>query len=137
MSPELLFVYGTLRRDCISPMDSLLSRHCDFFAPARCQGTLYDIAGYPGVTASNNPHNHVYGELYRVRNARQLWPPLDHYEHCSNAFSKPQQYVRKKQQILYGDNESVRAWLYLYNWKTGGLRKIASGDYLRYLQSNL
>lgn len=136
MSDELLFVYGTLRQGLVSPMDKLLARHCDFFTTASFQGTLYDVAGYPGVTESNNPANRVVGELYRVRRGRQLWPLLDHYEHCSSAFTKPHQYMRKKRRIMLADDEPLQAWIYLFNWKTGGLRKIASGDYLRYLQDN-
>lgn len=136
MSTDLLFVYGTLRQGLNSPMQGLLDRHCEFFAPASFQGTLYDVAGYPGAVDSHKPANRVYGELYYVSNCLQFWPRMDHYEHCSNAFAKPHQYARKIRPVLVGDNEIIQAWIYLFNWKTGALRKITGGDYLQYLPDN-
>lgn len=130
---EYLFVYGTLRMGIYSPMDKLMSLHCQHMSEARFQGNLYDIAGYPGVTDSNTTENYVYGEVFRVQRAKQLWPKLDHYEHCSNAFPRPYEYVRKKRPVLLTNGENLQAWIYLFNWKTGGLLKIPSGDYLEYL----
>jgi|TARA_B110000495_G_C22507421_1_gene310773 gamma-glutamylcyclotransferase (GGCT)/AIG2-like uncharacterized protein YtfP len=134
VSNELLFVYGTLRKGAISPMDKLLSLHCEFFADAFIQGILYDVDGYPGVIESHTLENKVYGELYTIRWASQLWPRLDHYEHCSNAFQKPHEYARKKRPVSLVNGQNIQAWIYLFNWKTGGLLKIPSGDYLSYLQ---
>ena len=115
-------------------MDKLLARHCEFFADAFMQGILYDVDGYPGVTESVNPADKVYGELYKIQWATQLWPRLDHYEQCSNAFVKPYEYVRKKRTVSLKNGENVQAWIYLFNWKAAGLFRIHSGDYLRYLE---
>jgi len=136
MPNELIFVYGTLRKELVSPMDKLLTRHCEFFAEAFMQGILYDVGGYPGVTQSVNPADKVYGELYKIQRATKLWPRLDHYEQCSNAFLKPYEYVRKKRPVLLENGEKVQAWIYLFNWKAAGLFRIHSGDYLRYLQGH-
>jgi len=134
MNHEYLFVYGTLRRGATSPMDKLLARHCEFSSEAFIQGVLYDIGGYPGVTESAKPADKVYGDLYKVQWATQMWPKLDYYEHCSNAYVKPHQYARKKRPVSLENGETIQAWVYLFNWKTGGLFKITSGDYLNYLE---
>ena len=134
MSNELLFVYGTLRKGAISPLDKFMARHCEFFADAHLQGKLYDIGGYPGATASVNHADKVYGEIYEIKWASQLWPQLDHYEHCSRAFAKPYEYVRGKNSVLLANGEKVQAWVYLFNWKVGGLLRVHSGDYLRYIE---
>lgn len=134
MSDDLLFVYGTLRRGIVSPLDELMAQHCEFHADATMQGILFDVAGYPGAITSTNPANRVIGELYAVRRPRQLWPRLDHYEHCSNAFPKPHEYVRKMRTFSLENGEDIRAWVYLFNWKSGGLFRVQSGDYLQYLR---
>ena len=136
MKHEYLFVYGTLRKGVTSPMDALLARHCKFYSEAIVRGILYDVGGYPGVIESAKSSDKVYGDLYKVQWASQLWPKLDYYEHCSSAYVKPHQYARKKRAISLDNGETVQAWIYLFNWKTAGLYKIASGDYLSYLKCN-
>jgi gamma-glutamylcyclotransferase (GGCT)/AIG2-like uncharacterized protein YtfP len=69
--------------------------------------------------------------------SHQFWPSLDHYEHCSNAFPKPHEYVRKMQSFSLKNGEEVRAWVYLFNWKSGGLFRVQSGDYLEYLENRV
>ena len=135
MSAEFLFVYGTLRKGFLSPFDERMAQHCKFYADATMQGILFDVTGYPGAVTSTNPANRIVGELYTLKRAQQLWPHLDHYEHCSNAFPKPHEYVRKKTPISPRTGKDVNAWTYLFNWKTGGLLQIKSGDYLNHLKN--
>jgi gamma-glutamylaminecyclotransferase len=60
-----LFVYGTLKRGC--------SNH-RFLAAQRFVGVartvpgyrLYDLGGYPGITAQSNDHDGVIGEVWEV-----------------------------------------------------------------------
>jgi gamma-glutamylcyclotransferase (GGCT)/AIG2-like uncharacterized protein YtfP len=135
MNNELIFVYGTLRQGTASPMEKLLARHCTFVAEAFLQGILYDLGGYPGVIESANPTDKVLGELYQIERGYQLWPRLDHYEQCTIDFTEPHEYVRRKRSVLLNHGEQVQAWVYLFNWRADDLVKIASGDYLSYLNN--
>lgn len=136
MNNELIFVYGTLRQGTASPMEKLLERHCTFFAEAFLQGILYDLGGYPGVIESIHPTDKVLGELYQVERGYKLWPQLDHYEQCTIDFPEPHEYVRTQRSVFLANGEQVQAWVYLFNWHAGDLKKIASGDYFSYLKSH-
>ncbi|MEZ5524449.1 MAG: gamma-glutamylcyclotransferase family protein [Pseudomonadales bacterium] len=136
MSDELLFVYGTLRRGITSPLDELMAQHCEFRTDATMQGILFDVAGYPGVTESLDPSHRVVGEIYRVLDAQALWPTLDHYEQCSNAYPTPHEYIRKKLTVLTPDGENILAWAYLFNWDASGLLRIDHGDFVKYVINN-
>ena len=53
MEPECrhLFVYGTLRRGSGHPMSRFLAARARLLAGARVPGRLYDLGGFPGLTA--------------------------------------------------------------------------------------
>lgn len=46
---NLLFVYGTLRKDVRNSMFHLLAREARFVGRARMQGLLFDLGDYPGL----------------------------------------------------------------------------------------
>jgi gamma-glutamylcyclotransferase (GGCT)/AIG2-like uncharacterized protein YtfP len=132
MTDELLFVYGTLRRDTESEMYRLLASYADFIAEGSYQGRLYKVDYYPGVVPSDNPAEKVVGEVYRLRNLQIVLPKLDQYEECGPEFSEPTEYVRRHQEIELSDGTKSRAWVYLYNHPTDKLEWIPSGDFLAY-----
>ncbi len=132
MTDELLFVYGTLRRDTESEMYRLLARYADFVSRGTYQGRLYMIDYYPGVVPSDDPAEKVAGEVYRLRNSQIVLPKLDQYEECGAGFPRPTEYVRKRQEIELLDGAQCRAWVYVYNHPTDKLVQIPSGDFLAY-----
>jgi gamma-glutamylcyclotransferase (GGCT)/AIG2-like uncharacterized protein YtfP len=130
MTSDLLFVYGTLMRGFDHPMAQLLSRSADFVGEARCRGRLYRIKHYPGLVASDDPAEAVFGELYRLRQPQALLREFDMYEACGEGFVEPTEYVRRMLPVVSGEGAAGEAWTYLYNWPVAHLPRIASGRFL-------
>src|SRR3978361_591929 len=126
MTSDLLFVYGTLMRGFDHPMAQLLSRSADLIGEARCQGRLYLIKHYPGLTLSEHPADIVFGELYRLRDRAALLGECDMYEACGDGCPEPTEYLRKMLQVTQEAGTASEAWTYVYNWPVTGLPHIAS-----------
>jgi gamma-glutamylcyclotransferase (GGCT)/AIG2-like uncharacterized protein YtfP len=129
MTSDRLFVYGTLMRGFDHPMAQLLSRSADFIGEARCQGRLYLIKHYPGLVLSDDPADVVFGELYRLRAPQELLREFDMYEACGEGFAQPTEYIREMLPVTQND-QTEKAWTYLYNWPVAQLPRIASGRFL-------
>jgi gamma-glutamylcyclotransferase (GGCT)/AIG2-like uncharacterized protein YtfP len=138
MTPDLLFVYGTLMRGFDHPMARLLSANADFVGEARCRGRLYLVKHYPGLVLSDDPADIVHGELYRLRAPDELLRELDMYEACGEGFAPPTEYLRRMLPVTPADDAAgaaslqapTEAWTYLYNWPVDGLPRIESGRFL-------
>ena len=130
MISDCLFVYGTLMRGFDHPMARLLSRSADFIGEARCRGRLYLVKHYPGLVASDDPADIVFGEVYRLRARDELLREFDMYEACGADFPEPTQYVRKVLRVSLDDGAASEAWTYIYNWPVAHLPRIASGRFL-------
>ena len=124
-----LFAYGTLMRDAGHPMHKVLSRGAQYLGEAWFTGRLYRVHHYPGVVASNNPDDKVFGELYALSSLRETLGELDDYEGCGVGASKPTEFVRSLAHVHRSDGASVEAWIYLYNRPVGGAPRILSGRY--------
>lgn len=130
MDRDYIFVYGTLRRDLADGMHRLLAGRCEFLSYGFMQGRLYEVNGYPGAVESENEEERVFGEIYRVTDSGLL-SMLDEYEECSDSFTEPREYVRKKVPVAVAGGRVVSAWVYVYNHETGGLGRIESGDFTK------
>ena len=130
MTPDLLFVYGTLMRGFDNPMAKLLSGNADFVGEARCRGRLYRIKHYPGLLLSDDPADIVYGELYRLRERDALLREFDMYEACGEGFAEPTEYIRRMLPATLADGAKSDAWTYIYNWPVSDQARIASGRFL-------
>jgi gamma-glutamylcyclotransferase (GGCT)/AIG2-like uncharacterized protein YtfP len=130
MTSDRLFVYGTLMRGFDHPMAQLLSRSADFIGEARCRGRLYLIKHYPGLVASDDPAEIVFGELYRLRHPEALLREFDMYEACGEGFKEPTEYVRRMLSVMSDEGVASEAWTYIYNWPVTGLPRIATGRFL-------
>ena len=126
MSPDYIFVYGTLRRAVNNEMSQLLFKHATFIDEASFQGKLYQIDYYPGAVASDNADDIVKGEVYLLNQAEVLLPLLDKYEEFGPTFPEPNEYLRQQQQILLNNGRLITAWMYVYNHATEGLKLIQS-----------
>ena len=129
MTPDLLFVYGTLMRGFDNPMAKLLSGNADFVGEARCRGRLYRIKHYPGLLLSDDPADIVYGELYRLRERDALLREFDMYEACGEGFAEPTEYIRRMLPVTLADGAKSDAWSYIYNWPVSDQARIASGRF--------
>jgi gamma-glutamylcyclotransferase (GGCT)/AIG2-like uncharacterized protein YtfP len=130
MNSDQLFVYGTLMRGFDHPMAQLLSRSADFVGEARCRGRLYLVKHYPGLVASDDAEDVVFGELFRLRQPAELLAEFDMYEACGEGFAEPTEYIRRMFPVTTAEGASGEAWTYLYNWPVDHLPRIASGRFL-------
>lgn len=103
-----------------------------FFGPATFQGKLYDVGTYPAAVPSDDPADHVQGELYALHDPPATLARLDAYEACSPSDPPPHEYVRATVPVTLPTGEVLPAQIYLYGWPVAGLTPVASGDYLRW-----
>lgn len=120
-APELLFVYGSLRRG--EPMfDALgLERALEYVSEGTFRGDLYDLGDYPGAVAADGV---VKGEVYRIKDATIL-DALDRYEEFDPDNPGNSLFVRQLIQVP----EAGAAWTYLYNGDRKDGRHIPSGHW--------
>lgn len=128
---ELLFVYGTLRRDHQNNMYRLLARYATFKTEAWYQGRLYLVSHYPGAVPSEHSSEKVFGEVYELTAPEIILPQLDEYEECSEHFVAPTEYVRQRVGLTSIHNEALTAWMYVYNLPVEPLALIPSGDFYK------
>ncbi len=130
MSCDYLFVYGSLRKDHSSPASEVLDNYAEFVGEATFQGKLFKIDWYPGVIASDDPNDIVFGEVYKISDKNKVLPKLDRYEGCSPTDPKPHAFVRKQRLVTLDNGGTIDAWIYLYMRPVSGKDRIDSGDYL-------
>lgn len=118
-------------------MSHVLVQHGEYFADGYMQGKLYEINGYPGAIESDNPADKVYGELYRIIVRDFVLLQLDEYEECTDKYPVPHEYNRKKLPIFLANEDSVIAWVYVFNHNVANFMEIESGDYVNYLDLSL
>lgn len=128
MQQTYVFAYGTLRAQ--TARGDLLTRFGEYIGEGVIQARLYEVAGYPGVVAADNPSAVVTGEVYRLRQPRIAWPTIDRYEGCAMDSPQPHEFERELTSVLMSDGRRLTAWVYFYRRDVGGLRQIFSGDYL-------
>ncbi len=127
MAGELLFVYGTLKRNGGNPAHRNLQLWAEYVSEATFQGRLYLVDWYPGAVPSRVPGEVIHGELYRLRDPRRAWHELDRYEGCGGAASE---YERCQRPVVLQSGAELRAWIYLYRRATDGLEHIESGVFV-------
>ena len=95
MSPDVLFVYGTLRRGAQSPMTRFVARNTVFVGRASVRGQLYSISHYPGLMPSDDPRDQVVGDVLRLASPTAILKRLDIHEGCGPGARKPAEYRRE------------------------------------------
>ncbi len=127
---DRLFVYGTLRRGSGSAAHDWLVRRAELLGQAWCQGRLYRIAHYPGLVLSEDTHDRVFGEVYRLHQPESTLAALDRYEECGPGFPEPTEYVRRELPVTLNSGEPLMAWVYQYNRTVSEDAWIPGGDFL-------
>lgn len=123
-SPDLLFVYGTLRPALAVGLPRQLVGDLELVGAARVAGRLYDLGDYPGMVAGEGL---VHGDLLRVRDAERL-AAIDAYEGCGG----PEALFRREAVLVeLADGTQAEAWAYFYAQPVGRGREIVDGDYAR------
>ncbi|MBD2702544.1 gamma-glutamylcyclotransferase [Spirosoma sp. BT702] len=126
---DYLFVYGTLRASFQNPFAQYLRQYSRYVGEGIFSGQLFDIGTYPGAIYQPDSSSFVRGDVYDIsQHKSELLLRLDEYEGIGATFAQPQEYVRE---IITADcvGETLRCWIYLYNFPVDGKRLIGSGDY--------
>lgn len=119
MQEEIVFVYGTLRKNL--PWHHLL-KTSSFLGEGKTKEKFALYADNIPFVFENNKISNITGELYQVDS--KILKILDSLE------GHPNWYCRKKTTIISKDKE-IESWLYFYPKRIKGLL-IDSGDYLDY-----
>jgi gamma-glutamylcyclotransferase (GGCT)/AIG2-like uncharacterized protein YtfP len=128
---DTLFVYGTLMRG--EPRHHLVADHVVAACPARCEGSLVHMGGYPAMidpdpALTYEARGQVQGELLLIDGLEDLLPTLDQVEGCTAAGKQDGLYRR----VLRGVDMGVvrrEAWVYLLEDHVKRGPKIPSGSW--------
>lgn len=129
MMPDLIFVYGTLKRGYDHLMARRLADEADWIGPATCRGSLYLLGAYPGLVLSPDEGGFVHGDLYALRGDANLLAALDDYEGCGTSDPEPHPYLRATIDVMMPGGPVTQAWTYVYRRPIDGLPLIASGRF--------
>ena len=134
MAAEYLFVYGTLRKGFAPGSVLIPQNHVTFIGKGFLQGRLFEVDDYPGAILSENPADRVRGEVYSLHEPQAVLARLDDYEGCGANHPEPHEYKREKHTVSLEEGGPVMAWVYLFTGPTDSLRRIVSGDYMKFVQ---
>lgn len=129
MKNNLVFVYGTLRREGSNPIEQFAD--AEFVGNATVPGRIYDLGWYPGFrfTSDYNDTSEVIGEVYKVD---QLGlERLDAYE------GAPYLYQRKNTLARLESGEDVPVFIYEFNDIPAETQLMPSGDFLKHEERHL
>ncbi len=127
-TPDLLFVYGTLRRGSDHANAARLASQSDWLGTATLAGALYRVSWHPALVLGGT--DRVSGDLVRLHNPSASMPWLDAFEGCGQSNPPPHDYRREICAVTTSDG-SANAMVYIWNLPLTGLAPITSGDWLQ------
>lgn len=131
MHGRYCFFYGTLMSNFHNPLQEEVIPFLTYVGPARINGYLYDIGGYPGLVPDASG-GQVYGEVYELpAEHNELLVLLDDYEGIGKQHREPYEYQRVMLPVQL-DEDKVNGWVYAYNAPLNNCPLIPSGDYRTY-----
>ena len=133
-APRYLFVYGTLLDAHSNEFGKLLDSRSRAIRPARLRARLYDVGSYPAAILSSNAEDVVHGLVYHLPDDPELLEIIDAYEGWYPENPQQSEYRRQEVTVEIASTEA-RAWAYLYNRPSEGLKHIPSGSYREHLAS--
>lgn len=112
MNPQLVFVYGTLKKGNHNHHLIAKANYCGKAHTTKSEYQMYHLGGFPGVTKGDRV---IYGEVYMVN--EDVMKSLDRLE------GHPSFYERILVPVgIYGDKKgeetSTKAWIYIYKGDT-------------------
>jgi len=114
---HFLFVYGSLLSGFKSPAYEYISKYFKLRGNASVKGTIYDMGTFP-VGTSNDTGRIIRGELYEIRNPKELsfiLAQLDDYEGLYPDDGEDIYYKRELVATTTEVGDEVIAWIYWYN----------------------
>jgi gamma-glutamylcyclotransferase (GGCT)/AIG2-like uncharacterized protein YtfP len=130
--PELLFVYGSLRRGSGSLMSERLASEATHVGDATVAGALYDTGTFPALRPDVDPTARVHGEVWALRpeTTETLLAMLDQYEGYAPDARFGSLFRRVRVPVRFEDGSEREVWVYEYNHGTDQTSRVLSGDWL-------
>jgi len=130
LTSDYLFVYGTLLQNLDNELSKFLHDNSTIVGKAYFIGKLYKISWFPGAVLSENNSEKVYGTFVKIKDIISVFNILDPYEGFNKRNPKSSLFIRQLVTIFDENQQSYKAWVYLYNQKVNEQSRITSGDYL-------
>jgi len=124
-SPQLVFVYGTLRR---GGSNHFRLAGAEFVAQGTITGRMYRIDWYPGLVL-DDAGDEIHGEVYSVT-ADQL-SGLDIFEGLSAGEIEGSEYRRVQTTVVQQDSQTLSAWVWEWLGIVDESQRIRDGDWLK------
>ncbi len=125
LSPQLVFVYGTLRR---SGSNHFRMAGAEFIAAGTITGRMYRIDWYPGLVL-DDAGDEIHGDIYSV--TPELLSSLDVFEGLSAGEIEGSEYRRVQTTVVQQDSQTRSAWVWEWLGITDESQRITDGDWLK------
>jgi gamma-glutamylcyclotransferase (GGCT)/AIG2-like uncharacterized protein YtfP len=123
--PELVFVYGTLRR---GGSNHFRMAGAEFIAAGTITGRMYRINWYPGLVL-DVAGDEIHGEVYSA--APELLAALDLFEGISAGEMDGSEYRRVQITVVGQDSRLLTAWVWEWLGMTDESQRLTDGDWLK------
>jgi gamma-glutamylcyclotransferase (GGCT)/AIG2-like uncharacterized protein YtfP len=123
--PQLVFVYGTLRR---GGSNHFRMAGAEFVAQGTITGRMYRIDWYPGLVL-DDAGDEIHGEVYWV--TPDLLSTLDIFEGLSAGEIEGSEYRRVQTTVVQQDSQTLTAWVWEWLGLTEESQRLADGDWLK------
>ena len=131
---DLVFFYGTLMTPFNRAGRLRVDQHLVYTGRGTIAGALFDLGIYPAAIPAED-NSVVWGEVYEAIEPEAVLKVLDEIEgHRPNAPERSL-YTRVLTDVTLETGRAEKAWVYFYNAPLGQAQRIASGDYLEFLNA--
>lgn len=124
-APELVFVYGTLRR---GGSNHFRMDGAEFVASGTICGRMYRIDWYPGIVL-DPAGGEIQGELYHV--GPDLLSALDVFEGLSAGEIEGSEYRRIQTTVVRQDSQTATAWIWEWLGMVDESQRLLDGDWTK------
>ena len=131
---HFLFVYGSLLSGFRSPAYEYIYKYFQLKDTGKVKGTIYDMGTFP-VGTSNDTGRFIKGELYEIRNPKELsfvLAQLDDYEGVYPDDGEKAYYLRGLTDVITDSGETITASIYWYAGDTHDKPILESDNMLGY-----
>lgn len=123
-SPQLVFVYGTLRR---GGSNHFRMAGAEFISSGTIRGRMYRVDWYPGLILDPTG-DEIHGEVYAVDT--DLLSALDIFEGLSAGEIEGSEYRRVETSVVKQDSQALAAWVWEWLGIVDESQRISDGDWL-------
>jgi gamma-glutamylcyclotransferase (GGCT)/AIG2-like uncharacterized protein YtfP len=127
-----VFFYGTLMTPFHRPGRQRVDAKMRYVGRGTIRAALFDLGIYPAAIPTDEVAV-VWGEVHELQDAVTVLAALDEIEGFRPAELDQSLYTRLLVDVTLQGGVVQPAWAYFYNAPLGRAPRIASGDYLEYL----